>query len=346
MKKNIFAIILAGGSGERFWPLSSPERPKQFLKIFGGKSLIRQAMERILPIIPIENVLVVTAKSLEKATVKELPELPRENVILEPCRKNTAPAIATALGEVLRRGGPDALAATLTADQLMEKPGAFRSLLRKAYGIAAKKDVIVTLGVQPTYPATGFGYINAEKKVFVEKPDAATAARYVKSGKYVWNAGMFIFRAGALHALCGQLAPELVALADAVAAADSANAVLKKIYPTLTSVAFDYAIMERTRAFEVVSGDFGWDDVGGYAALAAHLPVDGEGNVRLGKTRQLDCSGCTLLGDGVRVSAFGLKDIVIASCGDEVLVMPRSRAADLKRLLEVLPADFVRMISQ
>lgn len=346
MKKNVFAIILAGGSGERFWPLSSPERPKQFLKIFGGKSLIRQAMERVLPIVPIENVLVITAKALEKATVEELPELPRENIILEPCRKNTAPAVATALGEVLRRGGPDALAATLTADQLMEKPGVFRSLLRKAYGIAAKNDVVVTLGIRPTYPATGFGYINAEKKVFVEKPDAATAAKYVKSGKYVWNAGMFIFRAGALLELCKALSLELYSLAVKVADTQCTNALLKKIYPTLTSVAFDYAIMERTHAIEVVSGDFGWDDVGGYAALAAHLPVDGEGNVRLGKTRQLDCSGCTLLGDGVRVSAFGLKDVVIASCGDEVLVMPRSRASDLKRLLEVLPADLVRMISR
>ena len=200
-RKPIFAIILAGGSGERFWPLSSPKRPKQFLKIFGGKSLIRQAMERVLPVVPVANIIVITAKTLAAATRAELPELPRENVILEPCRKNTASAIATALGEVLRRGGEDALAITLTADQLMKKPGVFRSLLVKSLGVAARKDVIVTLGVKPTYPATGFGYIDRERKIFVEKPDATTAARSLKSGKYLWNAGMFIFRAGALAAI-------------------------------------------------------------------------------------------------------------------------------------------------
>ena len=345
-RKPIFAIILAGGSGERFWPLSSPKRPKQFLKIFGGKSLIRQAMERVLPVVSVANIIVITAKTLAAATRAELPELPRENVILEPCRKNTASAIATALGEVLRRGGEDALAITLTADQLMKKPGVFRSLLVKSLGVAARKDVIVTLGVKPTYPATGFGYIDRERKIFVEKPDVTTAARYLKSGKYLWNAGMFIFRAGALAAILEELSPELYNLSQAVSKAPSASRVLRRLYPTLTSVSFDYAVMERTRAIEVVSGDFGWDDVGGYAALAAHLPADAQGNIRLGKTRLLECTGCTLLGDGVRVSAFGLENIVIASCGDEVLVMPKSRSAELKRLFEVLPAGLAKIISK
>lgn len=337
MKSNSrFVVIIAGGSGERLWPLSTPERPKQFLKVFGGKSLIRQALERVLPLVPAENVLVVTAKALAKATYAELPELPRANVLLEPCRRNTAPAVASALGEVRRRRGEDALVAVVTADQLMTKPGAFRTMLGRAFGIAARKDVIVTLGVKPTCAATGYGYIDAAKKVFVEKPDAATAKKYFKSGHYVWNAGMFIFRAGALQGLCEKLAPELAALSEGIRTARNANAALSRLYRGLTSISFDYAVMEKTHALEVVSGDFGWDDVGSYASMVAHLPQDGDGNVLLGAARQLDCTGCAVIGEGARVSAFGLRGVVAVTCGRDVLVMSRERAADLKRLL-VLP---------
>jgi len=333
MKNCKYAVIMAGGSGERFWPLSTPDAPKQFVRIFGGKSLIRQALERVLPLVPVENVLVVTAKALASKTRAELPELPSANLLLEPCRKNTAPAIATALGEILRRAGTDAQVAVLTADHLMTRPAVFRTRLRQSLAIAAKRDVIVTLGIKPTYAATGFGYIDAKRRVFVEKPDAETATKYFKSGKYVWNAGMFIFRAGTLQTLLAKLEPDLADLARRVAQAKSAAAVLPRLYPKLASISFDYAVMERTRAIEVVSGDFGWDDVGSYAALASHLPLDAAGNVRLGRTRQLECANCALIGSGARVSAFGLNDVVVATSGDEVLVMPKSRAAELKRLL-------------
>lgn len=334
-KSSHYVVILAGGSGERFWPLSTSERPKQFIRLFGGTSLLRQAVERVRPLVPMENILVVTAKNLAEATRTELPDLPPENLLLEPRRKNTGPALATSLGDVLRRGGEGACVAVLAADQLIEKPAVFRRLLAKAFQTAARNDTIVTLGVKPTFPATGYGYIDATRKIFVEKPDLETAKRYLASGKYVWNAGLFIFRAGSLLEICRTVAPELATLALSVRAAKTTNAALARLYPRQTSISFDYAVMEKTRRIDVVSGEFGWDDVGSYSALARHLAADRESNVRLGATRQLDCQGCTFVAEGVRISAFGLKNVVVATRAGEVLVMAAERAPDLKALLSV-----------
>lgn len=336
MKRTAFyAVIIAGGAGERLWPLSTPERPKQFLKIFGGKTLIRQAVERVTGLVSLDNILIVTSKSLARATREELSELPRKNMIFEPCRKNTGPAIAVALGEIRRRSGENAVVSVLTADQLMTKPHVFRRMLRRAFEVAAKRDVVVTLGVKPKFPATGYGYIDVSRRVFVEKPDAATAKRYVASGKYVWNAGMFIFRTGALQEILAKVAPELAVVSDRICHAKSANAFLPRLYPTLTSISFDYAVMEKTRHIDVVSGDFGWDDVGSYVSLSQRLPRDASGNSTLGPVRQLDCRNCSFVSEGSRISAFGLSDVVVSTCGDEVLVMSSVRAAELKALLAV-----------
>jgi mannose-1-phosphate guanylyltransferase len=197
MKKPVFyAAILSGGSGERFWPLSTPKRPKQFLSVFGGKSLIRQAVERLSGLVPPERILVITAKSLVAATRAELPEIPCGNIVAEPCRRDTAAAVATACGVVEARGGESAVVAILTADQIMGDVKAFRRVLSDSALAAARSDSIVTMGIAPAYPATGFGYINVGGPLdlgtatefrravkFVEKPDAATAKRYLATGR-------------------------------------------------------------------------------------------------------------------------------------------------------------------
>ena len=215
-----YAVILSGGSGERFWPLSTSDRPKQFLSVFGGKSLIRQAVDRLKGLVPFERILVITADKLVKATRRELPELPRANIVAEPCRRDTAAAVATACGVVERLGGEQAVAAILTADQLMRDVSAFRRVLADAARAAAATDDIVTMGVAPDYPATGFGYIQVGEPVplrtktafhravrFVEKPDAKTAAKYLASGTYAWNAGMFVWKVATMKAALVARAP-------------------------------------------------------------------------------------------------------------------------------------------
>ena len=337
-----YVIIMAGGSGERFWPLSTPEKPKQFLSLFGGKPLIRQAYERAATRVPPGNILVITSEKLVPMTRKVLPELPRENVIGEPCRRNTAPAVAVALGEVLKRDGANAVGAILTADQLMTKPRVFGNLLGKAMRHAAKSSDIVTLGVRPDYPATGFGYIETAKPAkdglvlpvlrFKEKPNLETARRYVRSGRYVWNAGMFIWKAATLERSLSEVAPELHELALRVRGGKSTARVLKASYPKLQPISFDYAVMEKVSNIAVVAGDFGWDDVGSFTAIERHFPSDADGNVVIGDVNLVDAQNVSAIGQGARISVLGMKDVVVVTVGGEVMICPRSRVQELRLL--------------
>ena len=214
------AVILAGGSGERFWPLSTPERPKQFLRVFGGESLIRQALARLDGLVAPEDAFVVTTKSLVAATRKELPEVPKGNIIGEPMRRDTGAAVALGVGLAAQRGWKPRLQAEgeddpvigfFSSDQMVAKPKEFRKVVKKAVALARRKDAIVTIGIKPDYPATCFGYISPKTRAFVEKPDAAKAKKYVKAG-YLWNAGMFIARASTFRGAFAAHAPELECL--------------------------------------------------------------------------------------------------------------------------------------
>ena len=331
MKKNFYAVILSGGSGERFWPLSTPERPKQFLSVFGGKSLIRQSVDRLKGVVPAERVLIVTARSLAKATYRELPEIPRRNIILEPCRRDTAAAVATACTEVEKRGGENAVAAILTADHLMKNEKAFRKILLLAADAAAKSEDIVTMGVKPTYPATGFGYIKVGKRFgkvfradkFVEKPNETVAKRYLKSGRYVWNAGMFVWKVAAMKAAFAKFAPQF-------------SGITPKDYESLPKISFDYAVMEKADNVLVTSGDFGWDDVGTWTAADRHLKTDGRRNAIRGGVTLLDCENSVAVAEGARIAALGVKDIVIVTTEDSVLVASKDRVQDLKKLLATI----------
>ena len=345
--KEFYAVILSGGSGERFWPLSTPDRPKQFLSVFGGKSLIRQAVDRLRGLVPTEHILVVTAASLVKATHQELPELPRSNVIAEPCRRDTAAAVATACGVVERLGGADAVAAILTADHLMRDVPAFRRLLADAARAAASTDDIVTMGVAPDYPATGFGYIQVGDPVplrtktvfhravrFVEKPDAKTAAKYLATGKYAWNAGMFVWKVSTMKAALLAGAPALAILEAAVA--DKKNrvpAVLETLYPQLPRISIDYAVMEKAKNILVSRAAFGWDDVGTWSAADRHLATDARRNVAKGNVALLDVTDSVAISEGPHVAVLGVNDIVVVATKDSVLVAAKDRVQDLKKLL-------------
>lgn len=325
---NVFAIIIAGGSGERLWPLSTPERPKQFVTLFGGKPLIRHAMDRLAGFVPDGNVLVVTAKSLVAQTKKALPSLPPGNILAEPCRRNTAPAVALATREAMRRGGADAVCCILTADQLMEPETEFRKVLKRAVPLAFRNRKIVTIGVRPTYPATGFGYIDTESDPprFVEKPDAKRAARFLKKGSYLWNSGMFIYRADVMESALRDFAPDTARLFDARD--------WRKIYPSLESISIDYAVMEKTGDIAVVPASFRWDDVGSWNSVPERFEHDRDGNTRIGKTAVYDARGSVVISTPEHLTALvGLKDVVVVHTDRVTLVCAKSKAQDVRKLV-------------
>ena len=324
------AVILAGGSGERFWPLSTPEKPKQFLRVFGGESLIRQSVRRLGGLVAPEDVFVVTSKALVAATRRELPELPRENVIGEPMRRDTGAAVALGVGVA---GASDAtVVGFFPADQMVTNAKAFAKSVRAAVAKARRGQSVVTLGIRPEYPATGFGYVDPKSGRFVEKPDERKARQYLKNG-YLWNAGMFIARAGTFRAAFAAHAPALAPLAAPRASAPSA-AELASAYESLPRISFDFAVMEKLPRVEVVAADCGWDDVGSYGAFDRYFPHDSRGNVREGPCTVVEADGNICIARSARISLLGVKDLVVVTTPDSVLVADKSRIGEMKKLFK------------
>ena len=317
------AVILAGGSGERFWPLSTPERPKQFLNVFGGESLIRQAFTRLSGLVRTENVFVVTSAALVDATRRELPELPRGNIVGEPMRRDTGAAVA--LGVAVAGEGTLGF---FPADQMVAKPKAFRRAVSRAIAMAERRAAIVTIGVRPTYPATSFGYVDPKRGTFVEKPDARKAARYLRRG-FLWNAGMFIARGSVFREAFAAHAPSLLPLLSR-----GVRRHLRSVYEPLPRISFDYAVMEKLPRVAVVKGDFGWDDVGSYGAFDRYFPHDSRGNVREGPCTVVEADGNICVARSARISLLGVKNLVVVTTPDSVLVADKSRLADMKRLFK------------
>ena len=346
-----YAIILAGGNGERFWPVSTPERPKQFVTLFGGKALIRQAVDRLEGVILPERTFVVTSARLVELTRATLPMIPAENVIGEPMRRDTAAAVAVACGLVKKHGGPDAVGCVLTADQIMKPVGKFKQVLKDCISAAANTDSIVTMGIVPYFPATGFGYIEFYDEIklgtktvfcdvrrFVEKPDAKTAARYVSSKRFLWNAGMFIWRASVLQRAFMLKAADIGALIDAVSGARNIPATLKRAYPRLRAISFDYAVMEKCWEILVARSEFDWDDVGTWNALSGHFTPDECGNTCLGRTATLDTDKSIIVSEGDHlVATLGIRDLVVVHTDKATLVCAKDRVQDIKKLLKTIP---------
>ncbi len=348
-----FAVILAGGRGERFWPMSTREHPKQFLTLFQGKALIAHAVERLKGLLPPENILVITSADLAPLTRATLKKLPAENIIGEPCGRDTAPAVALAGALARRRAPGGATVAILTADQLMTDPKGFRQVLADCYAAAEREEAILTIGITPAYPSTGFGYIEAGDSLtgtglktpmrravrFVEKPDAQTAEAYLETGRYLWNAGMFIWRTQTLQAALQKQTPQLAAFADAAAAAPDLDAFMRETYPALTRISIDYAVMEHAPNIIVADGDFGWDDVGTWPSLEAHFPSDTQDNTPItGALEALQARGNIVVADSAdRFTALlGVDDLVVVHAGRATLITTKARAPELKKLVNQL----------
>jgi mannose-1-phosphate guanylyltransferase len=344
---NTYVLIMAGGGGTRLWPASRRKRPKQFLPLLpGGRTLLGATVERLSAIAPPERTLIVTAAGQVGDVERTAPTVPRANIVIEPQARNTAPCIGLGALEVLRRD-PEALIAVVPSDQYVARPKPYAESLARALA-ACEDGRVVTVGIRPTGPETGFGYIEFSGEIgaesrgafaverFVEKPDRATAERYVASEKYLWNSGMFFFRASRILELIHRELPELGAILDELRADPSRAA---ERYPKAPAISIDYGVMERLEHGEVavVPGDFGWSDVGSWAALAGLAPPDAAGNVSLGDTVTVDARNNLLYaGDARLVAAVGVSDLVIVAADDAVLVLPRERAQDVREIVKAL----------
>lgn len=321
------AVILAGGSGERFWPLSTPERPKQFLRVFGGESLLRQSVSRLRPAVRPAHIYVVTARELVAATRRELPELPAANILGEPERRDTAAAVALGVGAA-SRDSRDCTIGVFPSDHMVGDARAFRRTVRTAAERAARDRAIVTIGIPPRYPSTAFGYVDPAFGRFVEKPGLRRAREYIKKG-YWWNAGMFIAQSETFRRAFAAHAPELAALAAGDCRRPHA---LAGVYAALPRISFDCAVMEKYAPVAVLPGDFGWDDVGSFAAFDTYFPHDRAGNVREGPCNAVESRNCICVARSARISLLGVRDLVVVTTPDAVLVADKSRISEMKKL--------------
>lgn len=341
-------VILAGGGGTRLWPASRRATPKQFLSLGSDdESLLAATARRLQPLCK-ERLYVVTAADQTALVRDDLPSLSAHAVISEPSARNTAAALGLAAVHLLHHD-PDAVMAAIPADQHIADEVEFQRVAELAFAAAEEHEAIVTVGIVPTRAETGYGYLRVGETVqgelerieaFVEKPDAAQAKSYVESGDYLWNGGMFFTKAGRLLEEMRVHMPESAAglqtIADALGTSD-AQEVCSRIYPTLPSVSIDYGVMEKTEPVMTVRGDFGWNDVGSWSALADYLDADNDGNFTLGKAVTHDAHNNILVADPGRIVAVaGVSDMVIVQSGDAVLVLPRERAQDVRALVDRL----------
>jgi len=348
-RPELFAVVMAGGSGTRFWPASRRARPKQFLPVWGGQPMIAATCARLEGLVPWERILVVTAESQSALVRAALPRLPRENLLAEPAARNTAPCVAFAAEEVARRAR-DAVQVVLPSDHVIHPTSAFQETLSAAAEEAAAADVLVIFGVKPDHPATGYGYIEAGARAglrglipvhavarFVEKPVRALAEEFLASKRYYWNSGMFVWRTSAIRSAMRAHAPAIAEGFARVAAGEP----LARVYPTLPSVAIDVAVLERAGNVRMLPIDYAWSDVGSWAALPGLHAADRDGNwsVLAGGAELLteDAHGCLAYGEGAEVIALiGVRDLVVVRAGNATLVCPLERAQDVKRIVERL----------
>jgi mannose-1-phosphate guanylyltransferase len=354
MQDNRYAVIMAGGKGERFWPLSTSQRPKQVLSLVGGRPMLAQAVERLKDFIPPERVIVITNDTLVDVSREAVPELPPENVIGEPFGRDTAAACALGAAIVKARC-ETGLFCILTADHVIKDVAIFQDTLRAGFDLAEADDSIVTIGIKPTFPSTGFGYIECGDAVssetetaffkaerFVEKPDAATAQRYMDAGSFFWNSGMFIWSADTLLNAVGKYEAPLLAMAKAiqpVVDTDQFDATLETEYGKLEKISIDYAVMEKADNIVTASGTFRWFDVGSWPALEDHFEKNESSNVVVGDCQTIEATGNIVVSEDRLTALIGVDNLVVVQAKGVTLVCPKDRAQDVKAMVQLLGAD-------
>jgi mannose-1-phosphate guanylyltransferase len=363
-KADRYVIIMAGGRGERFWPVSREKTPKQLIRLLGDRSFLQQAVDRCLPLVPLKNILIITNAAQAAEVRKQLPKLPRQNVVAEPIGRDTCAAVTLGAAIVGARS-VNAVMAVLPADHVIPEAKKFQQVLGDAFDLAGRGQVIVTIGIKPTEPATGYGYIRTGQELpapegakkyktvffkadqFVEKPDHDTALTYLTSGQYRWNAGMFVWSFVTITNALEKHQPEMNAACHRwfeAAAKGRLDKVLAREYPDIKKISVDYAIMEHAQNVVVADGAFGWDDLGAWPALARHLKADAEGNCAVGDFIHVD-GARNIIYDArskarrTPIGCAGLRDSILVLTDDAVLLAHKSQAQKIKDLVRKLSED-------
>ena len=335
-----WAVIMAGGNGTRFWPLSNANNPKQFLRLIGDKTPAQGCIERLSLVVPPERILMVSAEVHRDAIRRELPDFPEDQILWEPIGRNTAPCIAW-VTEVIRARDKDARIGVFPSDHAIADPEAFADSLRQAYECATGH--IVLFGIAPTRPETGYGYIEQGESIgdslyrvasFREKPDIDTANRYIAEQRYLWNSGMFIYDANVMH---DEIAAHVPQIASKIAEIVENPGCIHDVFPTLMSISIDYAVMEHTTRAVVLRASFPWDDLGTWDAIRRYFAEDANHNAQRGEAVFVDSQGCfAYSADARRIALLGVEGLIVVSTPDAVLVMPSDRAQDVRLIHQKL----------
>ncbi len=336
-------VILAGGRGERFWPLSRMMHPKQFLTLMGDRSMIRSTRDRVRPLIDPDHTWVVTGQDYVQKVRGNLPDVPSDHILGEPVGRNTAPSIAWAAAQI-QRVDPNGTVLVLPSDHMIQQEARFRQLVVDAMNAAETHGGFYTFGIVPTHPETGYGYIEHDGMAFdeyniltvrrfIEKPPLEDAEDMVASGQYFWNSGMFVFKVGEFMESVERYLPELYRGLTALVAEPEH---LDEIFPELPQVSIDHGIMERASNVYVLPAEIGWDDVGTFAALARHLPRNDEQNAAKGHAIFVESQNVTAISEGPVVSFIGVKDLFVVATKDAVLILSPERSQDVRKVVQAL----------
>ncbi len=340
---------MAGGQGTRFWPRSRANYPKQFLSMTeDNKSLIQLTVERVLPLVAIEDIYISTNSNYVSIIKEQLPDIPEENILCEPVGRNTAPCIG--LGSIaVANKYEDAVMYVLPSDHLIKYDELFRNVLLDATEIAEDGENLVTIGITPTYPETGYGYVKFiysspfkrgyKVEQFAEKPDLETAKEYLNEGHYLWNSGMFVWKTSSILSAFNNIMPVLHSGLMEIKTAlgtPSEDAIINRIFPDFPSISIDYGIMEKSSNIYTIPGNFGWDDVGSWNAMERTFTPDANDNIISGKILSIDTEHCIIQGDKKLIACVGLEDLVIVDTDDAMLICSKEHTSDIRKVIEKL----------